>query len=373
MFHSEAKIIKDYAWLEANLGQLVPMEIVVRVPKADQCPSNDELRAAAGRAGQPTTRRRRAKPRSSKTLHEAQFQLPFLERMELAARVQNADRGGIRPGGRDVVGRAISAATFVRPLPEAGRQHARPVSTRSHAPAAGWRPTATTSCTATTCGSTRTIRRSCGASASASARPRASITARSSASCSRPSSRSIAAQHQREGDSAADRRSAASKRAGDEPLSGSRVLLVGMPASAGRSKATSTRRSRGRRRRAAGQLQRPSISTGSSPARSRDLLTNSRLQLDTARAADGQPAAGDLRASLAAYDCVVLVGDMPGLRPGERPASARPLVIDARDHTFAPGTAQQTAWQRQPARASRPFIRASCRSSIRPSGCCSTA
>ena len=32
MFHSEAKIIKDYEWLEANLGQLVPMEVVVRVP-----------------------------------------------------------------------------------------------------------------------------------------------------------------------------------------------------------------------------------------------------------------------------------------------------------------------------------------------------
>src|SRR5207237_3851567 len=44
MFHSEAKIIKDYAWLEENLGQLVPMEVVVRVPKAEQRPSNTDLR-----------------------------------------------------------------------------------------------------------------------------------------------------------------------------------------------------------------------------------------------------------------------------------------------------------------------------------------
>src|SRR5262249_23149111 len=88
MFHSEAKIIKDYAWLEENLGQLVPMEVVVRVPKADQRPSNTELRELqAELAAEGTTANRNAE--IAKQIRESQFQLPFLERMELAARVQN--------------------------------------------------------------------------------------------------------------------------------------------------------------------------------------------------------------------------------------------------------------------------------------------
>ena len=31
MFDSDSKIIQDYAWLENNLGRLVPMELVVRM------------------------------------------------------------------------------------------------------------------------------------------------------------------------------------------------------------------------------------------------------------------------------------------------------------------------------------------------------
>ena len=88
MFHSEAKIIKDYAWLEENLGQLVPMEVVVRVPKSEQRPSNaelGELQQELAACGPPP----RARPKSRRIVRDSQFQLPFLERMELAARVQN--------------------------------------------------------------------------------------------------------------------------------------------------------------------------------------------------------------------------------------------------------------------------------------------
>ena len=89
MFHSEAKIIKDYAWLEENLGQLVPMEVVVRVPqepssgrRTRSCSELQQELAAAD-----TTAARKAE--IEKIVRESQFQLPFLERMELAARVQN--------------------------------------------------------------------------------------------------------------------------------------------------------------------------------------------------------------------------------------------------------------------------------------------
>ena len=45
LFDAEAKIIRDYAWLETHLGKLVPMELVVRVPPELQRPSLEELQA----------------------------------------------------------------------------------------------------------------------------------------------------------------------------------------------------------------------------------------------------------------------------------------------------------------------------------------
>jgi hypothetical protein len=87
MFHSDAKIIKDYEWLEAHLGQLVPMELVVRVPSKAQAPASGTLKALGEElAGDETTAER--KTQIQRQLDEAQYQLPFLERMELAARVQ---------------------------------------------------------------------------------------------------------------------------------------------------------------------------------------------------------------------------------------------------------------------------------------------
>ena len=101
MFHKDAKIIRDYEWLEANLGELVPMEMVVRVDKRAQLPTAEE------RADQ------------NQVDPEAQFQLTFLERMELASRVQQVVEREFGPKGQQKIGSAMSAATFVRPLPEA--------------------------------------------------------------------------------------------------------------------------------------------------------------------------------------------------------------------------------------------------------------
>jgi predicted RND superfamily exporter protein len=130
MFSPSAKIIKDYEWLEANLGELVPMEIVVSVPKAAILPAADQLRDENARIDQLTEELAAATDEAQKQTIatelgklenlqlERQMQMPFLERMELAARMQRIVQQEFGSTGRDKVGRAMSAATFVRDLPE---------------------------------------------------------------------------------------------------------------------------------------------------------------------------------------------------------------------------------------------------------------
>ncbi len=102
MFHSQAKIIRDYTTLEKRLGPLVPMEIVVSVPKSSLRPSIRELATLQNR-----------------NTAEEQVQMPFLERMELADRVRRVILNEFGPQGQQIVGNATSAATYVRPLPDA--------------------------------------------------------------------------------------------------------------------------------------------------------------------------------------------------------------------------------------------------------------
>lgn len=102
MFQADAKIIKDYENLEAKLGPLVPMEIVVSIPK-------EKL------GGQPV-----ADDKSEEAAPATQVnQLDFLERMEIASRIQRVIDEEFGPNGRQVVGCSMSAASFVRPLPAA--------------------------------------------------------------------------------------------------------------------------------------------------------------------------------------------------------------------------------------------------------------
>ncbi|HZL87912.1 MAG TPA: MMPL family transporter, partial [Pirellulaceae bacterium] len=101
MFHSQAKIIRDYTTLEDRLGPLVPMEIIVTVPKTSQRPGIRELASVEQRSP------------------EEQAQMPFLERMELADRVRRVILDEFGPRGTKIVGNATCAATYVRPLPDA--------------------------------------------------------------------------------------------------------------------------------------------------------------------------------------------------------------------------------------------------------------
>ncbi len=101
MFDGQAKIIQDYRWLEANLGKLVPMELVVRVdPKL--------MRPAATESAQ------------NESAAESLLSLSFLERMELAHHVEQVIARRFGEQGTNVVGQTMSAATFAPALPEAG-------------------------------------------------------------------------------------------------------------------------------------------------------------------------------------------------------------------------------------------------------------
>jgi len=87
MFPPDAKIIEDYDWLESNIGPLVPIEVVLRVPKTAE--------------------------------------LSVLDKLQFVEQVRRAIRD------LDDVGATISAATFGPTLPKAGKQGAGSVSRRA--------------------------------------------------------------------------------------------------------------------------------------------------------------------------------------------------------------------------------------------------
>lgn len=96
LFDSRARILQDYRWLEANLGKLVPLEIVVRFPQHTQ------REVAAASAGSPDW-----------------SALSFIQRLETVTRMQTLIDRKFGPDGEDLVGRSLSAATFTPRLPAA--------------------------------------------------------------------------------------------------------------------------------------------------------------------------------------------------------------------------------------------------------------
>ncbi len=103
LFDTNSQIIRDYAWLEENFGRLVPMELVVRFPEslqrpalADETLTNDDLKTA-------------------------RTQLSILERAEAVARIQSVMQDEFGYGGQNIVGRGMSAITFLRDAPDPAR------------------------------------------------------------------------------------------------------------------------------------------------------------------------------------------------------------------------------------------------------------
>ncbi len=335
MFHSEAKIIKDYAWLEENLGQLVPMEVVVRVPKAEQRPANTELQALQGELAADSTALGR-KSEIERIIRNSQFQLPFLERMELASRIQNLIEQEFGPDGRKIVGRAISAATFVRPLPEPGGS----TSAYLKRSATSGRLQAhrddllhsdylrVVSSNVVQDDETELWRISLRVSATKGVDYGSFVN-----ELQQTVEPVMAAQAQR----VAVLRQIDQKRReqgrSDGAVTGARVLLVGMP---GAKPATATEMT----------LHTPVDQRRIFARTLLDLLTNSRLRLETTNLEAGNfPAA--IVGKLSSYDCVVVVDDAPGINLASL-SQAGPAVVDARQHTFSPGAGQRTAWQSNP-------------------------
>ncbi len=99
LFDSQARILKDYRWLEKNLGMLVPLEIVVQFDENSIAKGSDEI--------------------ETPTLDDV-TRLTFLERMETIDLVQQSIANQFGEHGAKIVGRSMSAATFASSLPPKG-------------------------------------------------------------------------------------------------------------------------------------------------------------------------------------------------------------------------------------------------------------
>jgi uncharacterized protein len=113
LFDSQARILKDYRWLEKNLGMLVPLEIVIQfdsesLAKKAEAKSVEELPAETANADEPA-------------INEDITRLSFLERMETTAQIQEIISNRFGEKGLKIVGRSMSAATFASSLPSKGK------------------------------------------------------------------------------------------------------------------------------------------------------------------------------------------------------------------------------------------------------------
>lgn len=107
LFDSEARIIRDYAWLESNFGKLVPMELILRVPPSMQ---------AEYSSGSDAEDNADSAPASVESLE-------MLERVEAVSRIRTVVHRTLGEPGRGIVGQAMSADTFLPPLPQVSNSY----------------------------------------------------------------------------------------------------------------------------------------------------------------------------------------------------------------------------------------------------------
>ena len=103
LFDGDAQIIKDYRWLESNLGKLVPMELIVRVSPSMIGPTFKQLTDQTAPTAKPGV-----------------FPLSLLERAELVSKIQYAVETEFGDKGRGILGKGASATTFMPKLPRPG-------------------------------------------------------------------------------------------------------------------------------------------------------------------------------------------------------------------------------------------------------------
>jgi predicted RND superfamily exporter protein len=101
LFGQDTKIIRDYRWLETNVGKSVPMEVVIAVDKKRQCPTADERKVMP--------------PFTPAEDAQQDYQYNVLERIELVRHVQDAIDKVFGEQGQDLLGPGLSAVTFTPP------------------------------------------------------------------------------------------------------------------------------------------------------------------------------------------------------------------------------------------------------------------
>ena len=116
LFDSNARILKDYRWLEKNLGMLVPLEIVIQFDK-DSIAKTAEAKAAEAKGDEVV---RDESKGDDAIIGDESTKLTFLERMETTVRIEDAISNLFGDKGSKIVGRSMSAATFASSLPSKG-------------------------------------------------------------------------------------------------------------------------------------------------------------------------------------------------------------------------------------------------------------
>jgi predicted RND superfamily exporter protein len=118
LFDSDAKILKDYQWLEKYLGELVPAEIVVCVDKRVQKEAyaaqikQQQLEAAKKNAPPDTPPEELASMEIEYDEHQLALRYSMLERVELSSRVRKQLEKYFGPEGLGVVGSGMSTDVF---------------------------------------------------------------------------------------------------------------------------------------------------------------------------------------------------------------------------------------------------------------------
>lgn len=127
LFDSEARIIADYGYLESNFGKLVPMELVIRVPPtmiSKRTARSEQVAAQALDSRFPAAENPAAGVSPAEVslrgsaATEYRHPLTLLQRAEAVDLIDTAVRRTLGESGTGVIGKTMSAVTFLPPLPE---------------------------------------------------------------------------------------------------------------------------------------------------------------------------------------------------------------------------------------------------------------
>ena len=110
LFDGKSRIISDYGYLESNFGKLVPMELVVRIPPAMQAEKQTANGVGDAKDSSP--------PNEEQSSVANVFPLSILERVEAVGRIDTVARRALGEAGSGVIGKTMSAVTFLPPLPD---------------------------------------------------------------------------------------------------------------------------------------------------------------------------------------------------------------------------------------------------------------